>query len=77
LRDEHVGDAVAVEVTEARIAARAPVRNAEFLPQLGFGIVGAQARQLSLAFGDAILDGLSATPEAVTRKSVKRPDCWR
>ena len=55
LRDQHVGHAVAVEIAEAHVAARAEVRSVELLPELGLGIVGAEARQFLLALANAAL----------------------
>ena len=49
LGDEHVGLAVAVEVAEADVPARAEVGRLELLPELRLRVLGLRAGQLSVS----------------------------
>lgn len=52
LGDEHLGRAVAVEVTETDVPPGPELRGGELLPQLGPGVLAAQRGEFRLAPGD-------------------------
>src|SRR5262249_18368069 len=71
LRDEHVRNAVAIEITEAYIAAGAELRSIKFLPELRLRIPVAQSSQLRLSLTDPPRDALGGCVRCINMEVLK------
>ena len=68
LGEDHLGDAVAIEVAEAHVAAGAVVRGLELLPELRLRILLAESCQFRVARLNAGLDTMMRSTTALERR---------